>query len=316
MADKRIAALRSADKPTFIYGLIDPRNQELRYIGKTVLTPERRRSVHVWRSSSKPGLRHSMSWLASLKKADLAPEVETLEIVPPGADWVEAEQFWIAYFRGLGARLCNHTAGGEGQTGYRQPADVVERRAAKMRGPLHPFYGKPMGEKVKAALAAANAATRADPVRNAKAIAARRAGMSDAMIQAAVARLQATNADPKRWAESRRKAAEAAREPEARARVSEQSKGLWQTKRDQIIAAQNAGKGAEWKAKQSATKREQWAEPDNLMLAAMRRRRRLSETDIAQIKARVAARESQGAIARDFDVDRSMISRIASGQRY
>lgn len=257
-----------------------------------------------------------MSWLAGLKQAGFAPEVETLEVIAAGDDWVAAEQFWIAYFRGLGARLCNHTIGGEGQTGYRQSAELVEKRISKIRGHLHPHYGKPLSEKVRVALAAGGAALRADPERNAKAIAARRAGMSEAMIQSAIKRLQAVNSDPVRWAESRRKAAAAARSDEARARVSAQSKDRWETSREQIIAAQNSGKGAAWKAKQAAAKRAQWAIPESKSRQAAIRRRFLSTSDVEQIKARVSAGESRGAVARAFGVDRSLISRIASGQRY
>lgn len=36
MADENVAAPSGAGKPTFIYGLVDPRTDQLRYVGKTV----------------------------------------------------------------------------------------------------------------------------------------------------------------------------------------------------------------------------------------------------------------------------------------
>lgn len=57
-----------------------------------------------------------------------------LEEVTAGADWVEAEQFWIAYTSSIGCRLTNHTIGGEGLTGRKHTKESIERTAAAHRG--------------------------------------------------------------------------------------------------------------------------------------------------------------------------------------
>src|SRR5690348_6073255 len=114
-------------KSVNIYGLIDPTTSQIRYVGKTVLDPRRRLSVHCDRALKSPEKTHSMAWIASLHKRGIKPEVFTIETVD-GDHWIEAEQFWIAYFRFIGADLCNHTIGGEGQCGYKQPKEVVEKR--------------------------------------------------------------------------------------------------------------------------------------------------------------------------------------------
>lgn len=102
--------------PTSIYGLVDPRDNELRYVGKTILSLNDRLTIH--RTDARKGLkRHVCNWIRSLWREGLEPEIFEIESVEE--NWVEQEQFWIAYFKSLGARLTNHTIGGEGALGYR-----------------------------------------------------------------------------------------------------------------------------------------------------------------------------------------------------
>lgn len=105
-------------KPTIIYGLIDPRNNQLRYIGKTTCGLQRRLRLHLTRRNLTPK-RHSSRWLAGLVAAGMEPEIFSIEEIAAVGDWVEAEQFWISYFRFIGADLTNLVDGGEGVSGYR-----------------------------------------------------------------------------------------------------------------------------------------------------------------------------------------------------
>lgn len=57
------------------------------------------------------------------------------------------EMWLIAKFRHEGMSLVNQTEGGEGASGFKQSEETKELRASKMRGPLHPFYGKKMSEE-------------------------------------------------------------------------------------------------------------------------------------------------------------------------
>jgi hypothetical protein len=104
----------SALYATIIYGLVDPRNQELRYVGKTIQPLENRLRLHIG-DARKIKRRHVCSWIKQLMANGLEPEI--FEIDRAGDDWSEREQFWIAYFRYIGSRLTNQTVGGEGVPG-------------------------------------------------------------------------------------------------------------------------------------------------------------------------------------------------------
>lgn len=316
LANRNIAAARSVDKPTFIYGLVDPLTHQLRYIGKTVLSPEKRLSVHLWRARAHPHKLHSMAWLISLGRAGAAPQVFVIEEIPAGQDWVEAEQFWIAYFRMIGADLCNHTLGGEGRHGQpRSPEEIAKMKVTLPRGKDHHAFGKPMPAATAAALAEGGRKLRADPIRNANAIKARRAGMTAEAMAPCIAGLRRANADPVKRASIRAKVDEKLRAPTSRARVSAQSFELWATKRAEIIAAQNAGKDEQWRAQNSERVKAEWKKPGNKLLAAMARRRVLSDDDVRKIRARIAGNESLSKIAAEYGVDNSLISHIKAGRK-
>lgn len=312
MADENFGAIGTCDKATSIYGLIDPRTGELRYVGKTVLDPRRRLGVHRWRAVAAPHKRHSMAWILSLAAEGLKPETIVFETVPAGGDWVQAEQFWIAYFRMIGADLCNHTAGGEGQTGYRQPPEMIAKRVK--RGAQNHNFGKPMPEATKVALREGQLRLYADPVRHARLKARQRAGMTPEKIAHSVSALKTAMADPEKLAAREAVRIEASRTPKARQRVGDWSRQNWQSRRQEIIAAQNAGKGEEWREKMSARKKQEWADPNSPHRLASERQRKLSDQDLRAIRARLAAGESNGSIAASYRIDPSTVSHIKAGR--
>lgn len=101
-------------RPTFIYALLHPVTSECRYVGKTV-NPRIRLTAH--NSLAKKSPTRSANWIKSL--LPLKPKMIILEEIPAGKDWVEAEQFWIAYIKSLSCDLTNHTIGGEGTIGWK-----------------------------------------------------------------------------------------------------------------------------------------------------------------------------------------------------
>lgn len=105
---------------THIYGLIDPRTGECRYVGKAN-NPERRLRDHL----RTPFNTHKYAWLTNLLKAGLRPTIQILEEVQTSV-WQEAECFWIAYMKFMGADLTNSTIGGDG-------LNPTPEMAAKMR---------------------------------------------------------------------------------------------------------------------------------------------------------------------------------------
>jgi len=102
-------------RPTTIYGIIDPRNNECRYVGKSSHYVKRKRG-HI-REVEKGGTSYKNNWLRGLLGEGFEPVFIELEVIPTSEDWVEAEVFWIAYLKSIGARLCNLTIGGEGVPG-------------------------------------------------------------------------------------------------------------------------------------------------------------------------------------------------------
>ena len=116
---------------TFIYGLRDPRDSQIRYVGKAN-DPAQRLRQH--RSSAKGGKEnpHSSAWLKSLLDGGHKPELVLLEEVSRHR-WEEAEQAWIQYLRGLGCYLTNHTDGGFGPNGRKQSQEERAKRSVAMK---------------------------------------------------------------------------------------------------------------------------------------------------------------------------------------
>ncbi len=92
----------------FIYGLFDPITQELRYIGKAI-NPKNRFNGHLKDNR----LTHKGSWIKSLLKNNLKPEMVVLEEVSDD-NWQQEEHWWISYMKSLGVRLTNLNEGGQG----------------------------------------------------------------------------------------------------------------------------------------------------------------------------------------------------------
>ena len=106
---------------TYIYILIDPITQHVRYVGKTN-KPRSRFNEHISKCSKYNNYKDN--WLNSLKKKGLAPEMviidETLD-----EDWEFLEQWYIELFRSWGFKLTNAAKGGKGGAG------IVSREHAK-----------------------------------------------------------------------------------------------------------------------------------------------------------------------------------------
>ena len=109
---------------TFIYGLRDPRDSQIRYVGKSN-DPRHRLRGHL----SRRGGTYARNWIGSLLSDGIRPELVILEEVSKKR-WKVAEQAWIQYLRRLGCKLTNLAAGGGGPSGRTMPA--AERAARKI----------------------------------------------------------------------------------------------------------------------------------------------------------------------------------------
>jgi hypothetical protein len=135
---------------TFIYVLIDPETNEIRYVGKSD-NPRKRLDGHVY--SNKDSNRHKLNWVRKLARNKLKPVMQVIEETPYEL-WKERECYWIAYYRAQGCILLNVAEGGGGG-GYPhteehnrkigdffrnkpQAPEHVEKRASQHRGMKRP----------------------------------------------------------------------------------------------------------------------------------------------------------------------------------
>lgn len=111
---------------TAIYALLDPRTNEVRYVGKAK-DPKLRYASH----KCVRGYSHRANWIRSLQRCGYDPEMVILE---ESEDWAESESFWIDYLMSLGARLTNLSKGGEsGPVGWSPTEDQRNKMSAKAK---------------------------------------------------------------------------------------------------------------------------------------------------------------------------------------
>jgi hypothetical protein len=135
-----------------VYGLYDA-SGELRYVGQTTKTPEKRLQEHLQPSSLvKSG--HKNNWLRSMLDSGIRPYTDVICSTDNVEDMNNAERYWISYFRQAGCRLVNDVDGGEG---LRNPSLETRAKmsAAKLGKPSNRL-GIPVSESAKNKLRLAN----------------------------------------------------------------------------------------------------------------------------------------------------------------
>jgi hypothetical protein len=99
-----------------IYTLSDPKTGEIRYIGQTTRKLIDRWYDHCSEYKLARETNHKRNWIVSLKKQELRPKIEILDIVEE-SNWIFWEQYWISQFKSWGYNLTNLSDGGEGNLG-------------------------------------------------------------------------------------------------------------------------------------------------------------------------------------------------------
>src|SRR5712664_3480140 len=74
---------KPSGKPTFIYGLVDPRTFEVRYIGKTHQSLNARLRAHMLDT----GNCHRVHWMQQLAALNLVPDIIIFEMDDQGWNW-------------------------------------------------------------------------------------------------------------------------------------------------------------------------------------------------------------------------------------
>lgn len=96
-------------KTTYIYALIDPNTDEIRYIGKSN-NPKARYAVHISLNKNDTN-KHKKRWIRGLLKSNQEPILKILEKVQY-SKWEERERYWIDHGRDEGWPLTNIADGG------------------------------------------------------------------------------------------------------------------------------------------------------------------------------------------------------------
>jgi hypothetical protein len=146
-----------------IYGLVDPRTNEIGYIGKTVMNLPKRLSYHVYEANTSQKNYHRLRWVRKILSLGMMPEIILLEEVPFD-DWEWYETWWIKYGRVVGWDLTNGTSGGDGlHNPSQETRDKISRslkgrkvsdssmakRLGRWTGEKNPNYGNPLTDEVK-----------------------------------------------------------------------------------------------------------------------------------------------------------------------
>lgn len=117
----------------YIYGLIDPITDDLRYVGKSI-NPNSRYRKHL--QDSKKKISYKDKWIYSLLNKNLKPELLIIDVVH-NDDWIFWEIHYISYFKSIGCRLSNLTNGGDNPPnlrGRKRTIEEIKKISEKQKG--------------------------------------------------------------------------------------------------------------------------------------------------------------------------------------
>jgi hypothetical protein len=107
----------------YIYGLVDPRNNEIRYIGKTK-NPKSRLSGHITESKDIKVVNYRIKWIRKLISLGLKPKIVFLKICSI-SNFVKYETEYIKLYSS--GRLTNSDETGQGNTNRKR--EVLNRQS-------------------------------------------------------------------------------------------------------------------------------------------------------------------------------------------
>jgi hypothetical protein len=141
-ADKRNLR-RTRTEYVVIYALVDPRDDQIRYIGKTEKRIAQRLREHIER----PVNSGTREWIGELQRLGLEPGIEPITCCGERY-WEGQECFWIRFARIRGARLLNRDPGGmcRNRNGSLNTTGKVKNFIAKKLGKA-PFINDWVGRR-------------------------------------------------------------------------------------------------------------------------------------------------------------------------
>ncbi len=128
-----------------IYCLCDPSNKEIRYIGQTVNSLNKRMAIHIY-YAKKNGNSRLYKWIRYILSQGLVP---TIEVLQENAIWNIDEIQWIQAYKVIGYDLVNGTQGGDGTLGHTHQVSVESKNKMSIiaknsfkHGRKHAMLGK------------------------------------------------------------------------------------------------------------------------------------------------------------------------------
>ena len=113
-------------KKHYIYALIDPRDNKLKYVGYSV-NPKRRLREHTNLIKINRRRNKAHNWCLHLYNNKMKPVMKILEICGSIEHGAKREDYWIRFFRKKGCDLKNTSDGGKGIKGMLMSKDDRKR---------------------------------------------------------------------------------------------------------------------------------------------------------------------------------------------
>ncbi len=119
-----------------IYALLEPKTNEIRYIGKAK-NLELRLRKHAQSSKLKENT-HKNNWIKSLLKSGEKFIVVVIDSALTNDELNKKEVKWISYYKTIGCRLTNATNGGDG--GKLSQESISKMKETKKKNPQKPYW--------------------------------------------------------------------------------------------------------------------------------------------------------------------------------
>ena len=128
-----------------IYVLKHPDTLEIRYVGKTVRSLNRRLGNHIANAKGNKHNKHLSNWILSILREDKRPVIKLIEECDYSV-WQEREKYWISKF----PNLINLTIGGDGCKGFiHSPETITKLRLVNLGRKHTEEFKKAMSKRLK-----------------------------------------------------------------------------------------------------------------------------------------------------------------------
>lgn len=128
-----------------IYVLKHPDTLEIRYVGKTVRSLNRRLGNHIANAKGNKHNKHLSNWIMSILKERKRPIIELIEECDNSV-WEEREKYWISQYN----NLINLTEGGDGCIGFIHNSETINKLRLINLGRKHTEeFKKAMSKRLK-----------------------------------------------------------------------------------------------------------------------------------------------------------------------